>query len=251
MLIFTLALLLSPPVFQHQCAGCHGDDARGTAQGPGLTGNAHIATETDDQLRFFVQHGNPGAGMPAFSDLSSADLLSLVTYVRSVSPAINSKSPPKPAKISWRPPAPGDWLTYDGNLSANRFCPLKEIDTGNVSTLKLKWIYPTGFFGLETTPLAADGVLYFTAPNQVIAVDALTGAELWKFSRPQTPGLTGDSKLGTNRGVAILNEKVFFVTDDAHLIALNRSNGELLWEVHMAEREAGVWRHHCAAGDWR
>ena len=43
----------------------------------------------------------------------------------------------------------------------------------------------------------------------------------------------GDAKLGTNRGVAILRDKVFFVTDNAHLLALDRSNGKLLWETPM------------------
>jgi glucose dehydrogenase len=104
-----------------------------------------------------------------------------------------------------------------------------------VGNLKLKWIYPTGHFGLETTPLALDGVLYFTGPNQVIAANALTGEELWKYERPATPGMGGDAKLGTNRGVAILDDKVFFVTDNAHLLAIGRADGRLLWEKSMAD----------------
>ncbi len=222
----TLALYMT------QCAGCHGSDARGTAKGPGLVDNAHIAGQSNGQLRDFLERGNPGAGMPAFADLSAEDLRSLASYLKSLSPKPAPPPPPSP-KITWGAPQPGDWLTYDGNYSANRYSELKQITTSNVPALKLKWIYPTAYFGLETTPLASDGVLYFTGPNQVIAVDALTGADLWKYSRAMTPGMQGDAKLGTNRGVAILDEKVFFVTDNAHLLAISRANGELLWEVPM------------------
>ena len=114
-----------------------------------------------------------------------------------------------------------------------------EINTANVSSLKLKWVFPIQYFGLETTPLAADGVLYVTGPNQVFALDALTGDELWQYSRPPSPGMVGDAKLGTNRGVAILRDKVFFVTDNAHLLALDRASGKLLWETPIASDVEG------------
>ena len=136
-------------------------------------------------------------------------------------------------KITWGAPQPGDWLTYDGNYSANRYSPLKQITTANVSSLKLKWVFPISYFGLEVTPLAADGVLYVTGPNQVIALDGLTGEELWHYSRPASPGMVGDARLGTNRGVAILRDKVFFMTDNAHLLALSRADGKLVWETPM------------------
>ena len=75
------------------------------------------------------------------------------------------------------------------------------------SSLKLKWVFPISYFGLETTPLAADGVLYVTGPNQVFALDALTGSALWHYSRPASAGMVGDARLGTNRGVAILRDQ--------------------------------------------
>ncbi len=104
-----------------------------------------------------------------------------------------------------------------------------------MSSLKLKWVFPIQYFGLEVTPLAADGVLYVTGPNQVFALDALTGSPLWHYSRPPSTGMVGDAKLGTNRGVAILRDKVFFITDNAHLLALDRATGNLLWEKSLAE----------------
>ncbi|MES2221390.1 MAG: PQQ-binding-like beta-propeller repeat protein [Acidobacteriota bacterium] len=150
-------------------------------------------------------------------------------------------------------PKLGEWLTYNGNLSGNRYSPLAKIDTGNVQQLQLKWIYTVPlwkqfypdtsyyrenmqYFGLETTPLVADGILYATGPQQVYALDARTGHQIWLFQRPRTPGLVGDAGLASNRGLAILGDKVFMVTDDAHMIALNRITGTLVWEAAMPDK---------------
>jgi len=241
--LFALLLLLlakqapaQEPLFTHHCSGCHGEDARGTAKAPGLAMNPRVADQSEEQLRAYLKRGNIGVGMPSFSDLPADDLLALVKFVR----RLNKDTFAGPVatiergrKITWGEPQPGDWLTYNGNDSGNRYSPLKQITTANVSSLKLKWIFPLSYFGLETTPLEADGVLYVTGPNEIFALDAMTGNAIWHYSRPTTAGLVGDAKLGTNRGVAILRDKVFFVTDNAHLLALDRSNGKLVWETTM------------------
>ena len=236
LLLFPSALpLRSQQLFNRHCAPCHGEDARGTAQGPGLVMNPRVAEQSEEQLRAYLQRGNPGAGMPSFSDLPAGDLTSLAKFVRRLNKD-NFTGPVtsvEPRKITWGAPQPGDWLTYNGDISGNRYSPLKQISTVNVASLKLKWVFPMSYFGLETTPLAADGAIYVTGPNEVFTLDALTGNALWHYSRPPSPGLVGDAKLGTNRGVAILRDKVFFVTDNAHLLALDRSNGKLLWETPM------------------
>jgi PQQ-dependent dehydrogenase (methanol/ethanol family) len=204
--------------------------------------NARVAARSAEQLGAYLEHGDIAAGMPSFADLSAKDRTLLVTYLRSLNEKaiLTASAPVEPArKLTWGAPQPGDWLSYNGSDSANRYSPLKQIDAANVSSLKLKWVFPIEYFGLETTPLAADGVLYVTGPNQVFAIDALTGSPLWHYSRPATAGLLGDSKLGTNRGVAMLRDKIFFVTDNAHLLALDRATGNLLWEVAMAPNTAG------------
>lgn len=149
-------------------------------------------------------------------------------------------------------PRPGDWVTYNGKLSANRYSDLAQINTGNVKNLSVKWTFSIPlwsqllpdtpyyrenmrYFGLEVVPIVADGVMYVTGPNQAFALDALTGHEMWHYSRPRTPGLFSDASLGTNRGVAILGDKIFMVTDNAHLIALNRISGQPMWEVVMPD----------------
>ncbi len=135
-------------------------------------------------------------------------------------------------------PKPGEWPTYHGQLSGNRHSPLNDINTTNVGRLVPQWTYSMGGTrALQMTPVVVNGVMYVTAVNEVQALDARTGRSLWKFSRPQTPGLvpTGDPANGINRGVAVLGDRVFLQTDHAHLLALNRQTGELLWDTEMAD----------------
>lgn len=132
-------------------------------------------------------------------------------------------------------PRPGDWLTYNGQLSGNRYSELTQINAGNVNKLSVAWVFPLAHFGLETTPVVADGIMYITGPNQVFALDAGTGRQIWHYARPRSEGLLGDAALGSHRGVAILRDKVFMVTDNAHLLALNRITGSLVWDVVMPE----------------
>ena len=209
--------------------------------------NPRVAAQSVEQLHAYLKHGNPGDGMPSFADLSGDDLVSLAKYLRRIN-ADTILSPVSAGesirKVEWATPQPGDWLTYNGNNSGNRYSPLKQIDVANVSALKLKWVFPIPYFGLEVTPLAAEGVLYVTGPNRVFALDALTGNALWQYSRPASTGMVGDARLGTNRGVAILRDKVFFVTDNAHLLALDRATGTLLWERPMAPPMASNEHHH-------
>jgi len=130
-------------------------------------------------------------------------------------------------------PKPGEWPTYNGKLDANRYSELEQINTGNVQKLALKWSFSTDFFKLETTPIVVDGVMYVTGPNSIYSLDAQTGREIWQFRRPRTAGLTGDAATGINRGVAVLGDKVFMVTDNAHMLAVNRTTGRLVWEQTM------------------
>lgn len=192
---------------------------------------------------------------------SPQELQNLMAYLSSlagVKPG-NSKATGsvKPGGISWSRilhPRLGDWLTYNGELNGNRYSKLTQINTTNVNQLQLKWIFTVPlwkqflpdtayfrenmkYFGLEATPLVADGVMYIAGPHEAFALGARTGREIWEYWRPRTPGLVGDAALGTNRGMALLADKVFMITDNAHLIALNRTTGKLVWEAALAPKE--------------
>src|SRR5438874_3410028 len=79
---------------------------------------------------------------------------------------------------------PGSWLTYSGNLSGQRYSPLKELTPANVAKLKVRWAFQFPDRGKETSPLVADGVMYGTWANGASALDLHTGRALWTWKRP-------------------------------------------------------------------
>ncbi|MGH7226912.1 MAG: PQQ-binding-like beta-propeller repeat protein, partial [Gemmataceae bacterium] len=149
-------------------------------------------------------------------------------------PAAQQKVAPEAIRAVLQPRL-GDWPTYSGNVNGNRYSLLTNINVKNVGRLRPAWVHPLSYNRLETTPIVMDGVMYVTGPNQVLALDGRTGAEIWSYSRPRSPARTisGDAAGGANRGVAVLGDRVFFITDDAHLICLQRLTGALLWDVSM------------------
>ena len=97
---------------------------------------------------------------------------------------------------------------------------------------------------LEGTPVVVDGTMFVTTANEAYALDAASGRPIWHYARPLTKGVIGDAAGAINRGVAVLGDRVFMVTDHAHLVALSRLNGKLLWDVAMAD----FHKHYGATG---
>jgi len=172
---------------------------------------------------------------PAPTDLQN--LLAYLAYPRTVPPARAATE--LPGAIGWDRivhPQPGDWPTYHGQLSGNRYSSLQQITPRNVGKLAPRWIFPIpNARHLEVTPVVVDGVMYVTNVNAAWAIDAATGRQIWRFERPRSQGLSGDAAGGINRGVAVLGDRVFLVTDNAHLLALHRLTGALLWDTRMAD----------------
>jgi len=135
---------------------------------------------------------------------------------------------------------PGNWLTYSGNYSAQRYSRLNQINSTNVRRLQPLWVYQareTG--GFESSPLVVDGVMYVSEPaSGVTALDTLTGRPLWKFNRNLPKGVRGCCG-EVNRGVAILGDMVYVGTFDAHLIALDMQSGSVRWDVEVADFKLG------------
>ena len=155
---------------------------------------------------------------------------------------VDSPPPATPAEIeSVAHPAKGNWPNYNGSLDGNRNSPLDQINLDNAAKLQLQWVYSINFAGLETTPVVVDGVMYVTGNNQIYAISARSGREIWRYERPKSLGsaISGDAAIGVNRGVAVLGDRVFYLTDNAHLIALNRLTGALLWDVDTPEGAPG------------
>ncbi|MYC60766.1 MAG: PQQ-dependent dehydrogenase, methanol/ethanol family [Gammaproteobacteria bacterium] len=131
---------------------------------------------------------------------------------------------------------PESWLTYNGSYMSQRYSRLTQIDQDNVEDLELRWLLQNQVFGAwQSSPIVADGVMYLTErPNSIMAVDPVTGRVFWKYVH--TPA---DNSLvccgANNRGVAVLDDRVFMGTLDARLVAVDRINGELLWEVEVGD----------------
>jgi len=143
--------------------------------------------------------------------------------------------------ISQGLPADGSrWLTFGGNYSNQRHSPLTQITPANVNRLVPQWTFQTGTLGnFETTSLLRDNVLYVTGPQNVAwALDARTGRQIWRYRRELPPNLTACCGL-VNRGFGMLGDRLFMVTLDAHLLALDMKTGAIAWDVTMQEYKSG------------
>ena len=127
---------------------------------------------------------------------------------------------------------PQNWLTYSGSYAGWRYSTLDQISASNASALSLQWAFQVGDLGqFETTPLAVDGVLYGTGQNnRAFAIDARTGRAIWRYQRNLPDKLQPCCGM-VNRGFAILGNKLFLATLDAHVIALDTKTGNVLWDV--------------------
>lgn len=132
-------------------------------------------------------------------------------------------------------PASANWPNHNGALDEGAYSPLDQINTGNISRLGLAWhLDLPDERMLEATPIAVDGVIYFTGSYAAVyAADAVTGKLLWKYD-PQVwkrGALKMRFMLPANRGVAYADGRVFVGTVDGRLIALNAKTGLPLWSV--------------------
>ena len=134
---------------------------------------------------------------------------------------------------------PGNWLTYSGGYQAHGYSPLDQINTSNISSLKVAWMYQIGVsHHFETEPLVFDGVMYITEPpSDVTALDLRTGRPLWTYRRSLPKGIIVCCGQ-VNRGLAALDDQLFVGTVDSHLVALDMHTGRVRWDVEVADYKA-------------
>ena len=130
---------------------------------------------------------------------------------------------------------PQNWLSYSRTLDNQRYSPLTEITPANAKNLQLQWVWQSrSLEKFEATALVVDGVLYTVqAPNDVVALDAVTGRVFWTFNyQPAPEARTCCGRV--NRGLAILGDTLFMGTIDAHLLAIDAKSGQLIWDTTVA-----------------
>ncbi len=141
------------------------------------------------------------------------------------------------------------WPTYHGDYSGRRFSTLKQINTTNVKGLSLAWVYrlntsrtgaivggegpdtppPGSPPQIKSTPLMINGILYFSVPDHVWALDARTGRENWHYAWKTR----GGDHIG-NRGVGILDNWLYFLTPDNYFVSLDVATGKERWHHEIA-----------------
>ncbi len=255
--------------FENRCSGCHGSDANGGELGPPIAGK--VRSLTDAQIATVVTQGRKG--MPSFN-IPAAELTKLSGFLRMLEPAdVGFKKYKLKAQLANGKSVEGtvvnesitdvqmvgddkkvhllrrldggkfrevtsevDWATYNGSITGNRFTSMTQISKLNVRQVAPRWSFtlPTGS-ALQGTPLVSEGLMFVTNANECYALDAGNGRVVWHYQRPRTRNLVGNAAGGNNRGVAVSGDKVFMVTDNAHLIALNRVDGSLVWDKEMAD----------------
>ena len=272
-------------VYDGRCASCHGGDGNGGERAPGIL--TRLTIRNDQELADLIRRGIPGAGMPGFN-LPDEEMRSLIVHLRELRP--RRSQAPVTAKVQTNDgrslegtvlhasssemqlrtadqrihllrksgdkfvevTSESDWPTYHGEFGGNRFSTLTQINTTNVTRIAPRWMFPIQNGGrLQVTPVVVDGIMYVTAPNECYALDAGSGRQLWSYRRRRTPGVIGDAGSGINRGVAVAGDRVFMVTDHAHILALNRFTGALLWESQLADfrQNYGATSAPLAVGD--
>jgi alcohol dehydrogenase (cytochrome c) len=133
-----------------------------------------------------------------------------------------------------RPPTDA-WPSYNGDYTSKRYSTLAQINRTNVGSLTMAWAFQTRQQAIKSTPLMVNGVLYFTVPNHVWAVDARTGRQVWHFQRQSGGNMIGQ------RGVAMYNDRLYFGTPDAHLICLDARTGKPVWDLEIADYKFGYY----------
>jgi alcohol dehydrogenase (cytochrome c) len=187
--------------------------------------------------------------MPAYSRemISDHDLEDLVAYLAGLRGEGTGEVPlragagsgPSYQRIIAAAHEPENWLTYSGEYRGWRHSALDQINATNAAHLSLQWAFQTADLGqFESTPLAVDGILYGTGQNdRAFALDARTGRPLWRYQRNLPDKLQPCCGM-VNRGFALLGDRLFMATLDAHVIALDTKTGSLLWDTTAADYRA-------------
>lgn len=146
-----------------------------------------------------------------------------------------------PSRIENADKTPNDWLTYHGSYKSWHYSALDQINTDNIRNLKVAWQHTPGRAtrGLQSFPLVADGVLYYTGSySRVFALDGATGKVLWNyFPELNEELIAAQTHSPYVRGIALGHGHVYVGTVDGRLIALDMKTGKPAWDTKLIDSE--------------
>src|SRR3954470_12759319 len=135
------------------------------------------------------------------------------------------------------------WVMPAKNYAATRFSGLNQINASNAGQMKVAWTFSLGSsHGQEAAPLIVNGSMYVVGPypNELFALDAVTGDLKWKYTPNTDPASQGEACCDVvNRGAAYDNGKIFYNTLDNHTVALDAKTGKEAWATKLGEISKG------------
>lgn len=156
-------------------------------------------------------------------------------------PALAQSQPIDAARLEAADQNANDWLTYHGSYKSFHFSGLDQINPDTVKNLEVAWMHFPGRTtrGLQSMPLAADGVLYYSGSySRVFALDGATGKVLWSYIPELNEDLIAQQTHSPyNRGIALGDGKLYVGTVDGRLIALDLKTGKPAWDTKLINSE--------------
>jgi alcohol dehydrogenase (cytochrome c) len=234
-------------IFRERCAVCHGNQGAG-GYAPQLNRSRLTHGDSDFAIYKIVRDGIPQTGMNAVA-MSLQERWQVIGYLRTLRLAASSQNteqlPPIDIQVSREQIRaagnnPDQWLTYSGSLDGRRYTPLAQINSENVSQLQVRWVhqFDTTEQKNEATPIVAGGVVFTTEGSDVVALDAGSGEVRWRYSRSlpdKLPACCGR----VNRGLAILGNMLYLGSLEGYLVAINATNGSVIWQTEVASPSDG------------
>ena len=190
---------------------------------------------------------HPARSLMPRIQLSNSDVDNLCAFLKTGDPAEIAPGPWLPAsdlnvsfqRLQNARQEPQNWLTYWGDYQGTHFSLLKSITPANVGSLRNEWSFQFSGTNVETSPIVVDGIMFVTgALNNAAALDARTGRPIWRYSR-RLPNVHAQCTVMTNRGFAILGDRLYMATLDAHLVALDAKTGSVIWDTVVADYQQG------------
>src|SRR6202051_5318761 len=142
-------------------------------------------------------------------------------------------------------PEPGNWMLYRRTYDGQGYSPLDQINTSNVKDMPPCGTFSTGVVeGHEAPPIVNNGVMFVATPmGQVIAINAKTGDEYWRYKRQLTDDLF--QLHPTSRGVGLWQDKLYLATTDDHVVALDAKTGKVVWDTTVQDYKKGQYPDVC------